>query len=273
MLFRCTEIAKKLSETKNHDVNYAVFTNRAEQILIQMEESDLIKALRTAFIETVLLALLAASLNTSAETSAMNRGITHTNTDSMESAFIQMDYLNRGETAVIILPEEGIITDISVDKGKAEFDLSLQEYTLVHEIPVNISGLNLIPSGTPAYVEYQNKNGEKERGKVIVGRSSVSTPITCAISPAPDSRGYVADNCNKLVISGTACICEPLRIMIGEFSFNLFASQSSRWEDSAGSWECTVDLTRLETQQWNLISVEYADVNGTGTSMQFYYDP
>ena len=183
------------------------------------------------------------------------------------SSSIQFE--NRGEKIAIQLPEAGTITSVTIPGGTVEVSGGVsREFTF----PVSWSGKDLIPSGTAISVAYTDQAGHQGTGTASASRSSVSTPITFRIRPELNANGYLNGRSSTLIVSGTACSCEPIRVTVAGSSRSTYATQKKTWSDSNGSWEMLFDMAALPEDQDFTISAEYEDVNGSGYSISAKFD-
>ncbi len=183
------------------------------------------------------------------------------------SSAIQFE--NRGEKVTIHLPEMGTLTAVSILGAKVELPGNLgQDFTL----PVSWSGKNLIPTGAPVSVSYTDEAGHQGSGLAAAARSTVNTPITFRIRPELNANGYLSGPSEMLIVSGTACSCEPISVTVAGATQTTYSTQKEVWSDSNGSWETLFSLSSLPENQEFTISAEYTDVNGSGYSMTAKFD-
>jgi hypothetical protein len=228
-------------------------------------------------------------LNLTFMPSAMNSGLTHSNQsvranvvdtlnlkcEAKELSFYVDDqaftipsssiqFENRGQDITIQLPEYGTINSVTIPGATVSSTGGLGKEFKYH---VDWSGRNLIPTGSSISISYTDEAGHQGNGNGTVTRSSVSTPITFRIRPELNSNGYLNGRSSTLIVSGTACSCEPIRVTVANMSQSTNAAQQDTWSDSNGSWEVMFDMSRLPEDQDFSISAEYMDVSGTGYSI------
>ena len=178
-------------------------------------------------------------------------------------------YENRGKKISITLPEEGTIKSVTIPGANVRIpDTKGKEF----DLDVSFSGSNLIPTGTAVEVTYADQVGNEGKGSTVATRTRVNTPITIKIRPEMNAAGYLNGRSNLLVVSGSACSCEPLQVTCADMSQTTFASQKQVWSDDNGSWEITFDMARLPEGSDFRISAEYMDVDGTSASMTARYN-
>lgn len=178
---------------------------------------------------------------------------------------------NRSDTVKITLPEEGTITALKI-QGLTEEPVLPTTSAATHEIAVSWSGMSLIASGTPVEVTYRDlaNNEVTSQGETV--KSKVSTPIRFSIRPDTNEFGYLNGKNSRLIISGSACSCEPILVTVGDIGDTVYASQSETWSDTNGNWDMIVDMSRLPEGRSFTISAQYVDVIGTGRSISAIFD-
>lgn len=185
----------------------------------------------------------------------------------ISSSAIQFE--NRGKEIKIQLPEAGTITNVSIDGATIKPTGNVaKEFTL----PAKWSGKKLIPTGASISVKYKDEAGHEGSGTSSATRSSVSTPITFKIRPELNANGYLNGQSSRLIVSGAACSCEPIRVTVANSSQETYATQLDTWSDSNGSWETVFDMAGLPEKQDFTISAEYTDVNGSPYSITAKYE-
>ena len=185
----------------------------------------------------------------------------------ISSSAIQFE--NRGKEIKIQLPEAGTITNVSIDGATIKPTGNVaKEFTL----PAKWSGKKLIPTGASISVTYKDEAGHEGSGTSSATRSSVSTPITFKIRPELNANGYLNGQSSRLIVSGAACSCEPIRVTVANSSQETYATQLDTWSDSNGSWETVFDMAGLPEKQDFTISAEYTDVNGSPYSITAKYE-
>lgn len=180
-----------------------------------------------------------------------------------------IQFENRGDDITIRLPEMGTVNSVTIPGGTVEVSGEMsQEFVL----PVSWSGEDLISSGTSISVSYTDQAGHQGTGTAAASRSSVSTPIVFKIRPELNENGYLNGRSSTLIVSGTACSCEPIQVNVAGMTQSAFATQKEVWSDSNGSWEILVDMGSLPENEDFTISAEYVDVNGEGYSVNARFD-
>jgi hypothetical protein len=163
----------------------------------------------------------------------------------------------------------GTITSVTI--AGAEVAVS-GEMAQEFKFPVSWSGKDLVATGAGISVSYTDQAGHQGTGSAAASRSSVSTPITFRIRPELNSNGYLNGRSTTLIVSGTACACEPIQVTVAGMTQKTNATQNEVWSDSNGSWEVLFDMTALPEDEDFSISAEYMDVNGTGYSISARFD-
>ena len=180
-----------------------------------------------------------------------------------------VEFKNRDKEIKITLPEYGTIESVTIPGGEVKIEGAKEkQFTL----PVTWSGKDLISSGSSISVTYSDEAGNKGQGTGNVGRSSVSTPIRFKIRPELNGAGYLNGRSTTLLISGTACACEQIRVSVADATQMTYATQKETWSDDTGSWEIAVPMSSLPEGQDFSISAEYVDVSGEGYSITAKYD-
>lgn len=180
-----------------------------------------------------------------------------------------VQFENRGEEVTVRLPEIGTVQSVSIPGGDVKVSGEMgQEFTF----PVSWSGEDLIKSGSEISVEYTDQAGHQGTGSATVSRSSVSTPITFSIRPALNEKGFLNGRSDTLIISGSACSCEPIQVNVAGMTKETYADQKEVWSDSNGSWEVLIDMNSLPENEEFTISAEYVDVSGAGHSITAKFD-
>ena len=176
---------------------------------------------------------------------------------------------NRGKTVSITLPEIGTIKEVTIPGGKVTVS---GETGTTFDFPVSWSGKDLIPTGSAISVSYMDQGGNEGKGSSVASRSTVTTPITLKIRPELNGNGYLNGRSNTLIVSGSACACEPIRVTVADMSQSTYASQKEVWSDSNGTWEAMFDMSRLPEGGDFQITAEYMDVNGPSAAMTARFD-
>ncbi|MCD8012096.1 MAG: hypothetical protein LUG99_02765 [Lachnospiraceae bacterium] len=177
---------------------------------------------------------------------------------------------NRGTEISISLPEPGLVT--SVELEGAVIEVSDDTVGTDKTFAMEFSGENLILSGTAITVAYMDQAGHLGTGSSTVTRSAVNTPITFTIRPELNPAGYLNGKSTTLIISGTACACEPVTVTAAGVSQTTYAAVTGGWSDENESWEVLVSMSDLPENEAFTISADYADVSGQGYSMTANYD-
>lgn len=176
---------------------------------------------------------------------------------------------NRGKEIAIQLPEYGTISEVSITGGEVRLPGGwAREFVL----PVSWSGEELIPTGAQITVTYKDLAGHQGVGRAAAAQSFVVTPITFAIRPELNSNGYLNGRSSVLIVSGTACACEPIRVSVADMAQTTNATQTQAWSDSNGSWEALFPMSQLPEGQDFTIQAEYMDVRGEGYSINARFD-
>ena len=176
---------------------------------------------------------------------------------------------NRGKTVSITLPEIGTIKEVTIPGGKVTVS---GETGTTFDFPVSWSGKDLIPTGSAISVSYMDQGGNEGKGSSVASRSTVTTPITLKIRPELNGNGYLNGRSNTLIVSGSACACEPIRVTAADMSQSTYAGQKEVWSESNGTWETMFDMTRLPEGGDFQITAEYIDVNGPSAAMTARFD-
>lgn len=183
------------------------------------------------------------------------------------SSSIQFE--NRGREITVQLPEYGTISGVSIPGAQVSLPGgSATEFRL----PVSWSGTALIPTGSQISVTYTDLAGHQGAGSTSASQSSVATPIAFGIRPELNANGYLNGRGNTLIVSGTACSCEPIMVSVADMTQSVNAAQTDVWSDSNGSWEALFDMSRLPEGQDFTIRAEYMDVSGAGYSINAKFD-
>ena len=176
---------------------------------------------------------------------------------------------NRGKTVSIILSENGTIKEVTIPGGKVTVS---ETSGTTFDFPVSWSGKDLIPAGSAISVSYVDQGGNEGKGSSVASRSTVTTPITLKIRPELNGNGYLNGRSNTLIVSGSACACEPIRVTAADMSQSTYAGQKEVWSESNGTWETMFDMTRLPEGGDFQITAEYIDVNGPSAAMTARFD-
>ena len=180
-----------------------------------------------------------------------------------------VEFKNRATEMTITLPEYGTIDSVEIAGATVTVGgEKAKEFTL----PVKWSGKELVQSGSGIQVRYTDEAGNKGTGTGTVARSSVSTPIRFKIKPELNGAGYLNGRSSTLLISGTACACEQIRISVAGSTQTTYATQKETWSDENGSWEVAVSMDSLPEGDDFEISAEYVDVDGAGYTMTAKYN-
>ena len=180
-----------------------------------------------------------------------------------------VEFKNRATEMTITLPEYGTIDSVEIAGATVTVGgEKAKEFTL----PVKWSGKELVQSGSGIKVQYTDEAGNKGTGTGTVARSSVSTPIRFKIKPELNGAGYLNGRSSTLLISGTACACEQIRISVAGSTQTTYATQKETWSDENGSWEVAVSMDSLPEGDDFEISAEYVDVDGAGYTMTAKYN-
>ena len=180
-----------------------------------------------------------------------------------------VEFKNRATEMTITLPEYGTIDSVEIAGATVTVGgEKAKEFTL----PVKWSGKELVQSGSGIKVQYTDEAGNKGTGTGTVARSSVSTPIRFKIKPELNGAGYLNGRSSTLLISGTACACEQIRISVAGSTQMTYATQKETWSDENGSWEVAVSMDSLPEEDDFEISAEYVDVDGAGYTMTAKYN-
>ena len=180
-----------------------------------------------------------------------------------------VEFKNRATEMTITLPEYGTIDSVEIAGATVTVGgEKAKEFTL----PVKWSGKELVQSGSGIKVQYTDEAGNHGSGTGTVARSSVSTPIRFKIKPELNGAGYLNGRSSTLLISGTACACEQIRISVAGSTQTTYATQKETWSDENGSWEVAVSTDSLPEGDDFEISAEYVDVDGAGYTMTAKYN-
>ncbi|MDO4649977.1 MAG: hypothetical protein Q4B26_15160, partial [Eubacteriales bacterium] len=181
-----------------------------------------------------------------------------------------IQYSNRDDKMTITLPEYGAITSVTIPNGTVTVDGSVGTQ---HTCSVSFSGTNLITTGSAISVTYKDEAGYETTSGASAARSTVNTPINFNIRPNVNPKNYLnmAGGYDSLLVSGSACSCEPIKVTIAGNTLNTFATQNTVWSDSTGNFDVTLPLGSIPDGDFS-ITAEYVDVNGTPMTISALYD-
>ncbi len=181
-----------------------------------------------------------------------------------------IQYSNRDDKMTITLPEYGRITSVTIPNGTVTLDSSVGTQ---HTLSVSFSGMNLITTGSAISVTYEDEAQYTVTSGSSAARSSVNTPINFNIRPNVNSSNYLnmSGGYDSLLVSGSACSCEPIKVTIAGTTLNTYATQNTVWSDSTGNFDVTLPLGSIPDGDFT-ITAEYVDVNGTPMSISAQYD-
>ncbi|MCD7883878.1 MAG: hypothetical protein LUI87_09315 [Lachnospiraceae bacterium] len=206
------------------------------------------------------------TLNLTCESKTLNFYVDDTAFDIPAAS---ISFANRSNEVSITLPEVGTVTSVTIAGATVAVS---GEMGTTFTFPVEWSGENLVTSGSAISVAYTDQAGHQGTGTGTVTKSSVATPITFTMRPALNSAGYLNGASSTLIISGTACACEPIIVTVAGTAQTTYATQQEAWSDENGSWEIIVSMSSLPEGESFTISAEYADVVGTSYSITANYN-
>lgn len=182
-----------------------------------------------------------------------------------------IEFSNRDKKIHIVLPETGTLNSVTIAGAK----VSLKKAGRGKEFDLDVkwSGKALIKTGTAITVEYTDQAGNVGKGSSTAKRSTVSTPITLKIRPDLNPNGFLNGmGDGYLIVSGTACGDEPIRVTVAGSSQETYATGKEVWSDSTGTWEVRFSMSQLPEGGNFTITAEYVDVNGKPASMTAKYN-
>ena len=190
--------------------------------------------------------------------------------DAKAFAVTQIEFSNRDKEIHIVLPETGTVTAVNIAGAKvATTGEAGKEFTF----KVKWSGKSLIRTGTAIEVTYKDQAGNEGKGSSSAKRSSVRTPISLKIRPSLNRNGYLnGTEAATLIVSGTACGDEPIRITVAGSSKQTYVTGKETWTDSTGTWEVSFNMAELPEGGDFEITAEYVDVDGKPASMTAKYN-
>lgn len=190
--------------------------------------------------------------------------------DAKAFAVTQIEFSNRDKEIHIVLPETGTVTAVNIAGAKVTTTGEAgKEFTF----KVKWSGKSLIRTGTAIEVTYKDQAGNEGKGSSSAKRSSVRTPISLKIRPSLNRNGYLnGTEAATLIVSGTACGDEPIRITVAGSSKQTYVTGKETWTDSTGTWEVSFNMAELPEGGDFEITAEYVDVDGKPASMTAKYN-
>ncbi|MDO4634064.1 MAG: hypothetical protein Q4B01_09435, partial [Eubacteriales bacterium] len=180
-------------------------------------------------------------------------------------------YSNRADKVTMLLPEygEGIKVSIGGRELTAKENSEQGELTMDVALPIN----NLPKEGDTVEVTYTDMAGHTGKGTGTIAKSTVNTPLTIKIRPELNVNGFLNGQSKTLLISGTGVAGERIAVTVaGERIETVINSAGGNWNDAAGTWEISYDMSRLPEGENFTISVEYLDVNGQSAELTVKYD-
>ena len=178
-------------------------------------------------------------------------------------------FSNRDSFITVTLPESGRITEAVIAGGTVTLD---EEEGLVHVLPVVWSGNELNPEGAAIQITYTDRKGNEGTGEGRASRAKIDTPVYMSLFPEPNREGYLNGSLRTLIVSGSACAGEQIRVTCAGVSVLTRVNPPDTWSDQPGSWEVLFSAEDLPEGDDFQITAEYVDVDGQGAARNVRYD-